>query len=450
MSGNTVAYAIDTAYDADHEVTSQSDPDSSYAFTQDNLGRTLTDDNAGTPNVPHVVLTSGYDPVGDRTSLSATINGKADFLNSYSFDADQRLIDETQQGVQGGNGVDPKQVEFGYNALGQFTAVSRFNFVGIGPMVDLATGVFSYDAANRLTGLNYTYGGGAHSIDAYTWALNNADLVTSVNSTADGTASYGYDPTNQLTSANYTGTNAPPNAAYAFDKNGNRTMTGYQVAAGNEIASDGTFNYQFDGEGNRTLRTRISNASASDYQTKFFYDYRNRLTDEEYFNNSGTLTKHVHYRYDTLDHEIGKQVDDTGGGTYDRAEWYVLDVSPAAPLADAPSGALADPLLQFDPSCNLQFRYFSGHSPAGNDTVYTEEQISTQGQAGAETWPLGDNENTPHEVVNNASAVVDHIIGNTFGVVSSESNSSIHHWSGFEGAHLDMDTAAIDDYFRWY
>ncbi len=167
---------------------------------------------------------SAYDPVGDRTSLSASINGTADFLNSYSFDADQRLIDETQQGLQGGNGVDPKQVEFGYNALGQFTADSRFNFVGIGPMVDLATGAFSDDAANRLTGLNDTYGSGAHSIDGYTWTLNDAHLVTSVNSTADGTASYGYDPTNQLTSANYTGTNAPPNAAYSFDKNGNRDM----------------------------------------------------------------------------------------------------------------------------------------------------------------------------------------------------------------------------------
>ncbi|MGH7194772.1 MAG: RHS repeat domain-containing protein, partial [Candidatus Saccharimonadales bacterium] len=93
---------------------------------------------------------------------------------------------------------------------------------------------------------------------------------------------------------------------------------------------------------------------------------------------------------------------------------------------------------------------FSGPSAAGDDTVYTEEQIGTQGQAGTETWPLGDNENTPHEDVNNGSAVVDHIIANTFGVVTSESNSSIHHWSGFEGGHLDVDTAMVDDYFRWY
>ncbi|MGH7193377.1 MAG: RHS repeat-associated core domain-containing protein, partial [Candidatus Saccharimonadales bacterium] len=32
----------------------------------------------------------------------------------------------------------------------------------------------------------------------------------------------------------------------------------------------------------------------------------------------------------------------------------------------------------------------------------------------------------------------------------SESNTSIHHWAGFQGGHVDVDTAAIDDYFRWY
>ncbi|MGH7194392.1 MAG: RHS repeat domain-containing protein, partial [Candidatus Saccharimonadales bacterium] len=269
-------------------------------------------------------------------------------------------------------------------------------------------------------------------------------------STVDGAANYGYDVTNQVATAAYTGTGQPANEAYSYTKNGSRANTGYQTGTNNQLLSDGTFNYQYDPEGNRTVRTRIANAPASDYKTTYSWDYRNRLTDVEYFNNSGVLTKHVHYVYDALDHEIGKQVDDTGGGTYNRSEWYVLDVSPVTPAADQPSGALADPLLQFDTSGNLQFRYFSGPSAAGDDTVYTEEQIGTQGQAGTETWPLGDNENTPHEDVNNGSAVVDHIIANTFGVVTSESAPTVHHWSGFEGAHLDVDTAAIDDYFRWY
>jgi hypothetical protein len=38
-------------------------------------------DNAGTPGMPDVVLSSGYDAAGNRSSLSATIAGTADFLN---------------------------------------------------------------------------------------------------------------------------------------------------------------------------------------------------------------------------------------------------------------------------------------------------------------------------------------------------------------------------------
>lgn len=376
-----------------------------------------------------MVLTSGYDPVNDRTSLSATINGTPDFLNSYTFDADQRMTDETQQGQQGGNGVDPKQIEFYYNALGQFTNVARYNFVGVGPMVDVASGAFTYDGGNRMTGLNYSYDGGQHAIDAYTWAFDNADRVTSVNSTADGTANYGYDPTDQLTSATYTGANAPPNASYSFDKNGNRTMTGYATGADNLVTSDGTFNYGYDGEGNRTLRTRISNAQASDYQTKYIYDYRNRLTDEEYFNNSGTLTKHVHYVYDMMDREIGKQVDDTGGGSYDRSEWYAYDGT--------------QPVEQFDGNGNQTMRDFNGPSASGVDAVMAQEPIVTQGHAGGSDWDLTDNLGTMRYMVSDASAVVDHVITDAFGQTTSESNTSVSHWEGFTGGHTDADTGDV-------
>ena len=307
-----------------------------------------------------------------------------------------------------------------------------------------------YDVANRMTNLAYTAQGGGISIDAFSFALDNADRITSRTSTVDGTVNYGYDVTNQVTAASYTGTGQPPNEAYSYTKNGNRTNTGYSTGTNNQLLSDGTFDYQYDGEGNRTVRTRISGAYATDYKTVYGWDYRDRLTDVSYYDNNGVLTKHVHYVYDTLDHEIGKQVDDTGGGIYDRAEWYSLDISPDVPLANVPSTKLADPLLQFDPSGNLQYRYLNGPTPAGVDAVLGEEGITTPGQAGTDYWPLGDQVNTPHETVNNASTTVDHVITNTFGVVTGESNTSIHHWAGFEGGHFDPDTALVNDDHRWY
>jgi RHS repeat-associated protein len=429
MSGGTVVYAIATAYNADNEITSMSDPDSASAMTYDNLGQTLTVDNAGTPAVPHVVLTGSYDAGGDRTSLAARINGTPDLLNTYSFDADQRLTGEVQQQQSGGNGVAPKEVDFGYNALGQFKSAARYDFIGVGPRTDIATGAFSYDAANRLTGLNYTYGGGGYSIDGYTLAYDNADRLTTSTSTADGTANYGYDSTNQIASASYSGTNAPLNAAYSFDKNGNRAMPGYQTGTDNLLTSDGTFNYQHDADGNRTVRTRISNAPANDYQVKSFYDYRNRETDEEYFNNSGVLTKHVHLVYDTLDNEIGEQVDDTGGGTYDRTERYVLDGT--------------QPVAQFDGGGNLTERNLNGPSPTGVDAVLAQEAIGTQGQSGTTDWDLTDELGTTRNIINNGSAVIDHVIGDAFGQTTSESNTSIAHWDGFAGGHTDADTGDV-------
>jgi hypothetical protein len=97
---------------------------------------------------------------------------------------------------------------------------------------------------NRLTGLGYTSDGGQSTIDTYSWAYNAGSLVTSF-TTNEGTASYGYDPTNQLTSASYTGTNQPANESYSFTKNGNRDMSGYSTGSDNLTSSDGTYNYSY-------------------------------------------------------------------------------------------------------------------------------------------------------------------------------------------------------------
>jgi hypothetical protein len=63
------------------------------------------------------MLTGSYAAGGDRTSLAASINGPADLLHRYSFDADQRLTGDVQQQQSGGNGVAPKEIDFGFGAL---------------------------------------------------------------------------------------------------------------------------------------------------------------------------------------------------------------------------------------------------------------------------------------------------------------------------------------------
>jgi RHS repeat-associated protein len=440
MSGGSSIYTISYAYNADNAVTSASDPDSSYAYSFDNLGRVTSLDNSGTPNIPHVVLANQYDLMNDRTQLTATVAGTADFLNSYTYDADQRMLQATQQGQTGGNGVAPKGIGYAYNLDGQMTSVLRFDPTTSSPHPDIALGTLSYDSANRLTEIKYTHSG--NTLDDLTWAYDAASRVTSFTSSVDGTASYSYDPTNQLTAATYTGTNQPANESYSFDATGNRTNTGYSTGTNNQLTSDGTFNYTYDHEGNRATRTRISSAQANDYQTTYTWDYRDRLTDVEYFNNQGTLTKHVHYVYDVWDQEIGKEVDDTGSGSYDRSEWYALD------LASSP-GTPALPVLQFDGNGHETYRYLNSPSWTGVDAVMAEEAITTPGSAGTTTYALADNLGNVRDIVNTSSTVVDHVIYNSFGQVAYESGT-VHHWASYANGRFDPDTGLVKFGERWY
>ena len=442
MSGNTIVATMAYAYDGASQLTSASDPNSAYAFGYNNDGAVLTVDNAGTPNVPHVVLTSTVDAMGDRTSLSAAIAGTADFLNSYSYDADQRLTMLQQQQQTGGNTVAYKEVDFAYNALGQFTTIGDYNYNG-GPRTDVLTGAYSYDTANRLTGLTYTANGGATHIDAFGWSYDAADNVTSF-TTASGTASYGYDVTNQLTSATYTGTSQPANESYSFDKNGNRAMSGYSTGSNNLMTSDGTFNYTHDADGNQTVRTRISNSYATDYRTTYAWDYRNRLTDVEYYDNNGVLTKHVHYVYDVFDHLLATEVDATGGGTYNQIERYVLDVSPESPVAGTASALAADVALEFDKNGNLAMRYLA------LERVFAEGTVSSTTQADAVTWNIVDNLDSARYVLDNSSNIADKLVYNSTGIVAYESNASVDHFIGFAGGHFDPSTGLVNDYHRWY
>ncbi|MGH7192536.1 MAG: hypothetical protein ACREJM_03270, partial [Candidatus Saccharimonadales bacterium] len=133
MQGGTVVNTIATAYNADGEVTSAGDSFSNYSLAYDGQGHLASVDNAGTPGVPDVGLAAQFDGQGDRTSLSATIAGVKDFLNTYSYDTLSRLTMIDQQSQTGGNAVEPKSIWFGLNGIGQITQIDRQNYVDIGP-----------------------------------------------------------------------------------------------------------------------------------------------------------------------------------------------------------------------------------------------------------------------------------------------------------------------------
>src|SRR5207248_8046273 len=105
-------YSAIYAYNAANLTTGASDNFSAYAYAYNANNQVTSVDNNGTPNVPHVVLASAYDALGRKTSLSATVAGTADFLNSYSYDSLDRVTQVTQAQQTGGNTVAAKRVNF--------------------------------------------------------------------------------------------------------------------------------------------------------------------------------------------------------------------------------------------------------------------------------------------------------------------------------------------------
>src|SRR5262249_4873471 len=153
-------------------------------------------DNAGTPGLPHVVFTYSYDAVGNRTSVAD--NQGASVASTY--DARNLLASQTWHA---GAGVDPTTVSYQYDAAGQRTGIDRTLQLPVGPAVDVST-AFSYDAVGQLTGIRHSVSGDSNPLADYLYTHDLAGQL--VSETHHGqTTTYTYDQDGQLTSAHHTG-----------------------------------------------------------------------------------------------------------------------------------------------------------------------------------------------------------------------------------------------------
>jgi RHS repeat-associated protein len=273
-----------------------------------------------------------------------------------------------------------------------------------------------YDALSRITQLAYT------------------SLVGD-----SGTSDYGYDHTSQLTTADH---DYQADEAFSFDENGNRTMSGYTIGANNRITSDGTFNYEFDDEGNMTVRERISSDPADDYRTELAWDHRNRLTSIVYKNNSGTVTKEINYTYDVFDRRIEKEIDWDRAGSND-PEFVRY-------LYDGPHIVAA-----FNGDNELTNRYV--HNPETYDQVFADEQFldgleigDTQADPGEVLWPLPDYLGSIRDIVDSTGDVVNHLVFSAFGQIVSETDPSIKHIFAYTGRERDDESHLQHNRARYY
>ena len=419
---------INYNYDKASNLTSVTDKFSSLAYTYDNRDRVLSVDNAGTPNAPNVVLNYSYDGVGNVLSVADTINGVASGTNSYSYDALNRLTQLTQSG----NGVSDKRVDFGYNAIGQFNTINRYSDLG---GTQLVTGTnYSYDALNRLS--NLTHNNGTADIAFYNFGYNADSLITQITD-IDGVTDYTYDSRDQLIGADHSDDNNP-DESYTYDANGNRISSsihgeGYVTGDGNRLLSDGTYNYEYDNEGNLIRRTEIATGAVRELE----WDYRNRLVAVIEKDAGGNETQRVEYTYDAFNRRISKAVDtnpqDAVGGEVTHFVYDGEDVLLEFVDEDGVSGA-NEPVLDK--------RYL--HGPAV-DQVLAQEDASGNVQ-----WHLADHLGTIRDLVDNSGTVVNHLTYDSFGNVVAETNPAINTRYMFTGREFDQETGLHYYRARYY
>ncbi|TAE58470.1 MAG: hypothetical protein EAZ76_02010 [Nostocales cyanobacterium] len=268
----------------------------------------------------------------------------------------------------------------------------------------------------------------------YNYVYDAASRITEITD-IDGTTDYTYDNRDQLTGANHSNANNP-DETYTYDANGNRITSsihgnGYVTGEGNRLLSDGTYNYEYDNEGNLTKQTEITTGKVQELT----WDYRNRLVAIVDKDAEGNETQRVEFTYDAFNRRIAKSVDTNPQDTTSSVvTQFIYDGQ--------------DVLLEFVDSDGAR-----GNQPV-LDTRYLHgagvDQVLAQESGGNVEWHLTDHLGTVRDLVNNSGAVVNHVVYDSFGQVISESNPAVDTRYLFTGREFDQEIGLYYYRARYY
>ena len=255
----------------------------------------------------------------------------------------------------------------------------------------MITSSYVYDGAGRVT--HITHAGAAGVIADYEQGWDVVGQLVSVQST-DGTSSYTYDADGQLLGAHYT---FQADQTFGYDANGNLTDAG--VGTDNRILSDGTYNYTYDAEGNRIRRVEIATGTSVEYQ----WDQRNRLVGAITRDAAGNVVQTEQIRYDDFGWKIERTLDADGAGPQvATTERFVHDRDQIV-MAFADTATPSE-IFTYGPRI---------------DMVLSE-------QHGAELrWTLADHLGSVGDVVSSSGAVLDHLIYDAFGRITSQTDAAL-------------------------
>ncbi len=404
LAGERWGNVVDYTYDKASNVLSAVDFFSSLTYTYDNRNRVLSVDNTGTQQAPEVVLNYTYDAAGNVLTVADTIKGTAGGVNTYSYDALDRVVGISQ----GGTGVSEKRVNLAYDLLDQITGIDRFS--DLAGSQSVVRTQHTFDPLNRIT--NIAHRRGTSTLAFEDLAYDAASRITQLTD-GDGSSTYQHDTRDQLVAAEHSRA-ALVDEVFTYDDNGNRTSSShhgnaYQIGPGNRLLSDGTYNYQYDNEGNLVRRTEIATGNIRTY----LYDIRKRLQLIRELSPSEAILSQSVFLYDVFNRRIFRSEDNNiqvPGETL--VEHFVYDRD--------------NVLLDFvDPDGNghnfplepaLERRYL--HGPA------VDMVLAQDGGAGEVQWLLADHLGSTRDLVDSSGAVQKHFTYDSYGNIEEVTDGS--------------------------
>jgi RHS repeat-associated protein len=163
--------------------------------------------------------------------------------------------------------------------------------------------------------------------------------------------------------------------------------------------------------------------------TEYTYDYRNRLTRVVSMDASEKVTGEEDYTYDVNNNRIAKSVAPDGSGsqvpTITRSVYHGSNIA-----------------IQFNGSGAVTHHYLYG--PA------VDQVLADEDAAGNVHWMLVDKQGSIRDIIDSTGAILDHIVYDSFGRISSETNPAMASIFAYIGRELDRETGLQYDRARYY
>lgn len=267
---------------------------------------------------------------------------------------------------------------------------------------------YGYDG-DQLTSIVQEDGNGV-VLCSFSYSYNEAGQLISQTANAV-TTNYAYDAAGQLTQAG--------SQSYAYDANGNRTGPGIVIGPDNELLSDGTWDYTYDGAGNLIKKVNIAEGTTWTYS----YDAMNEQTGAIETDVNATVLQQETNVFDVFGNRIEMTAETYSGSSMTTTQQKYVYTMGGTLYADLEGNG------------TVQSRYVS-------DVNGPNHWLAQVDAGGGGAWLLSDYEGSVCTLVSlDATTVLDRIVYDAFGNITSDADPSDGGRIKFQGGEYDSLTA---------